>query len=198
MAPTLPPGAPSRRDRLRVSSCRRGPNRARGVRKADRVQEEGRDIVMRGLCTASKRDGTPCRAFAMTESHLCAGRAGKGLAANPVAAAHQSAINRQTQAEVRKKRAIDVYRDAVEELAQSFVDARLSIINDPRAPSGDRLRAMEQLESRALGRPKETVEHQGEENPLRDELLRISQEERRAWLRRLNGVEPSLDELAEH
>ena len=153
---------------------------------------------MRGLCTASKRDGTPCRAFAMTESHLCAGHAGKGLAANPVAAAHQSAINRQTQAEVRKKRAIDVYRDAVEELAQAFVDARLSIINDPRAPSGDRLRAMEQLESRALGRPKETVEHQGEENPLRDELLRISQEERRAWLRRLNGVEPSLDELAEH
>jgi len=134
----------------------------------------------------------------MTESHLCAGHAGKGLAANPVAAAHQSAINRQTQAEVRKKRAIDVYRDAVEELAQAFVDARLSIINDPRAPSGDRLRAMEQLESRALGRPKETVEHQGEENPLRDELLRISQEERRAWLRRLNGVEPSLDELAEH
>ncbi len=148
---------------------------------------------MRGLCTASKRDGTPCRAFAMTESHLCAGHAGKGLAVNPVAAAHQSA-----QAEVRKKRAIDVYRDAVEELAQAFVDARLSIINDPRAPSGDRLRAMEQLESRALGRPKETVEHQGEENPLRDELLRISQEERRAWLRRLNGVEPSLDELAEH
>ena len=113
-----------------------------------------------------------------------------------MAAAHQSAINRQTQAEVRKKRAIDVYRDAVEELAQSFVDARLSIINDPRAPSGDRLRAMEQLESRALGRPKETVEHLGEENPLRDE--RIPQEERRAWLRRLNGVEPSLDELAEH
>ncbi len=116
---------------------------------------------MRGLCTASKRDGTPCRAFAMTESHLCAATPGR-------------------------------------ELAQSFVDARLSIINDPRAPSGDRLRAMEQLESRALGRPKETVEHQGEENPLRDELLRISQEERRAWLRRLNGVEPSLDELAEH
>jgi hypothetical protein len=43
--------------------------------------------------------------------------------------------------------------DAVEELAQSFVDARLSIIKDPKAPSGDRLRAMEQLESRALGRP---------------------------------------------
>jgi hypothetical protein len=37
-------------------------------------------------------------------------------------------------------------------------DARLQIINDASAPSNDRLRAMEQLESRALGKPKETVE----------------------------------------
>jgi hypothetical protein len=41
---------------------------------------------------------------------------------------------------------------------------------------------MEQLESRALGRPKETVGHQGEEDPLRAEVLQIPQEERRAWL----------------
>jgi hypothetical protein len=34
---------------------------------------------------------------------------------------------------------------------------------------------MEQQESRALGRPKETVEHRDEENPLRTELLRIPQ-----------------------
>ena len=83
----------------------------------------------------------------------------------------------------------------MEERAQSFVDARLSIINDPTAPSGDRLRAMEQLESRALGRPKETVEHQGEDDPLRAELLKIPQEERRAWLRDLNS---RADEAAEH
>jgi len=86
---------------------------------------------MSGLCAATKRDGTRCRAFAMMESDLCAGHAGKGLAGNPVAAAHQSAISRQTQAEVRKRRAIDVYREAVEEHAQSFVDARLQIISDP-------------------------------------------------------------------
>jgi len=54
--------------------------------------------------------------------------------------------------------------EAVEEHAEAFVQARLSIINDSAASAGDRLRAMEQLESRALGRPKETVEHQGEEN----------------------------------
>ena|SRR2546423_4400926 len=81
----------------------------------------------------------------------------------------------------------DVYREAVEEHAEAFVQARLSIINDSAASAGDRLRAMDQLESRALGRPKETVEHQGEENPLRDELLQIPPEERRAWLRDLNN-----------
>ena len=39
---------------------------------------------------------------------------------------------------------------------------------------------------------------QSEDNPLRDELLRIPQEERRAWLRRLNGVEAPLDGPVEH
>jgi hypothetical protein len=53
---------------------------------------------------------------------------------------------------------------------------------------------MDQLESRALGKPKETVEHQGEDNPLRDELLKIPPEERRAWLRDLNNR----DKAAEH
>jgi hypothetical protein len=53
--------------------------------------------------------------------------------------------------------------EAVEEHAQSFVDARLQIINGSTAPAGDRLRAMEQLESRALGKPKETIEQVNEE-----------------------------------
>ena len=134
----------------------------------------------------------------MTESHLCAGHAGKGLAANPVAAAHQSAISRQTQAEVRKKRAIEVYRDAVEELAQSFVDARLSIINDPTAPSGDRLRAMEQLESRALGKPKETVEHQDGKSPVDEALDRMSTEELEALVQQGRHLRAAQDEAAEH
>jgi hypothetical protein len=79
---------------------------------------------------------------------------------------------------------------------RSHVGTRLSIINDPTAPSGDRLRAMEQLESRALGRPKETVEHQAEEDPLRAELLQIPREERRAWLRDLNARSRAVDEEA--
>jgi hypothetical protein len=51
----------------------------------------------------------------------------------------------------------------------------------------ERLRAAEQLENRGMGKPKETVEHQGEDNPLRDTLLQIPPEERRAWLRDLNA-----------
>ena len=49
--------------------------------------------------------------------------------------------------------------------------------------------------ARALGRPKETVEHQAEENPLADELRRMDPEERRAWLRDLNRRSK---EAAEH
>lgn len=90
---------------------------------------------------------------------------------------------------------MDVYREAVEEHAEAFVHARLSIINDPQAPAGDRLRAMEQLENRGMGKPKETVEHQGEENPLADDLRRMDPEQRRAWLRDLNR---RAEEAAEH
>jgi hypothetical protein len=140
---------------------------------------------MSDLCAATKRDGTPCRAFAILGSNLCAGHAGKGLAANPVAAAHQSAVSRQAQAEVRKKRAIDVYREAVEEHAQSFVDARLQIINDSTAPAGDRLRAMEQLESRALGKPKESVTVDTEESETERALRALTPEQRlELWRRR--------------
>ena len=140
---------------------------------------------MSSLCAATKRDGAPCRAFAMAESGLCAGHAGKGLAANPVAAAYQSAISRQTQAEVRKKRAIDVYREAVEAHAQSFVDARLQIIDDRAAPAGDRLRAMEQLESRALGKPKESVTVDTEESETERALRALTPEQRlELWRRR--------------
>jgi hypothetical protein len=49
------------------------------------------------------------------------------------------------------------------EAGRSHFEVCLQIINDPTAPSGDRLRAMEQLESRALGKPKETVEQVNDE-----------------------------------
>ena len=61
--------------------------------------------------------------------------------------------------------------------------ARLSIINDKTAPAGDWLRAMEQLESRALGKPKETVEQVAEEPEFVKELRALTPEQRRQLLR---------------
>ena len=78
-------------------------------------------------------------------------------------------------------------------LLGSFVDARLSIINDPTAPAGDRLRAMEQLESRALGKPKESVTVDTEESETERALKALTPEERLAlWQKR------GLHAVAEH
>jgi hypothetical protein len=67
---------------------------------------------------------------------------------------------------------------------EDFVQARLSIINDPTASAGDRLRAMEQLESRALAKPKETVEHQASATGEHEAaLLQLTPDERQALLR---------------
>jgi hypothetical protein len=91
------------------------------------------------------------------------------------------------KARVAKRRPIDVVREGLEADAEAFYRVRREIALDSSAPTGDRLRAIEQLENRGMGKPKETVEHQGEDNPLRDELLQIPPEERRAWLRDLNA-----------
>jgi hypothetical protein len=75
------------------------------------------------------------------------------------------------------------------------LDARLQIINDPTTPSGDRLRAMEQLESRALGKPKETIATEPEEPEILQELRALTPEERRNLLRSWN--EPADEQAAE-
>jgi hypothetical protein len=156
------------------------------------------DSVDSRHCEQRKQDGRRCRGWKVSGSSYCAGHSGLGVAASPeaaAAAARQSAEVRQMKAQVAKRRPIDVVREGLEADAEAFYRVRREIALDSSAPTGDRLRAIEQLESRALGKPKETVEHQGEENPLRDELLRLPQEERRAWLRDLNS---RADEAAEH
>jgi hypothetical protein len=68
------------------------------------------------------------------------------------------------------------------------LQARLSIINDEAASASDRLKAMEQLESRALGRPKEHIETTTSAVDEYEEALRqLTPEERRQLMR---GVEP--------
>ena len=69
-------------------------------------------------------------------------------------------------------------------------------INDPTAPASDRLRAMEQLESRAIGKPKETVEQVNEEPEATQWLRQMTAEERRALMRRLHE-NPDEDAAAE-
>jgi hypothetical protein len=140
-------------------------------------------------CEHVGADGSRCRGWKVKGERLCAGHLGRGVAANPAAyargAAARSAEIRHGKAEARKRRALDVYRDAVEENAQSFVDARLQIINDQAAPAGDRLRAMEQLESRALGKPKESVTVDTEESETERALKALTPEERLAlWQKR--------------
>ncbi len=78
---------------------------------------------------------------------------------------------------------------------EAFVAARLQIINDPAAPAGERLRAMEQLESRALGKPKETIATQPEEPEILQELRALTPEERRNLLQVWRS--DSTDEAAE-
>jgi len=57
--------------------------------------------------------------------------------------------------------------------------------DDQAAPAGDRLRAMEQLESRALGKPKESVTVDTEESDAERALRALTPEERlQLWRRR--------------
>jgi hypothetical protein len=67
---------------------------------------------------------------------------------------------------------------------------------DPKAAASDRLRAMEQLESRALGKPKEKVAHEAEEPEVLQELREMTPEQRRLLLRQWN--EGDVEEAAEH
>jgi len=57
---------------------------------------------------------------------------------------------------------------------------------------------MEQLESRALGKPKETVEHQDGKSPVDEALDRMSTEELEALVQQGRHLRAAQDEAAEH
>jgi hypothetical protein len=68
-----------------------------------------------------------------------------------------------------------------------------------RSPTqGDRLRAMEQLESRALGKPKKTVEQVNEEPEELAAMRAMSPEARRILLRQMNEAERQARSGSEH
>jgi hypothetical protein len=70
--------------------------------------------------------------------------------------------------------------------AEAFYRVRRAIALDSAAPTGDRPRAIEQIESRALGKPKETIATEQEEPEIFKELRALTSEERRNLLRQWN------------
>jgi hypothetical protein len=117
-------------------------------------------------CAFVKNDGTRCKAWKVKSESLCAGHLGRGIAADPQAygkaAAAKAAELRVSRAEDRKRTPTEVYANALNEHAERFVEARLAIVDDPKASASDKLGAMRDLENRALGRPKETQVHEVE------------------------------------
>jgi hypothetical protein len=164
---------------LKDGSLRAPFTEARHEAQAD-VNDSAKSVDARH-CEHRREDGRPCKGWKVTGSPYCAGHSGLGVAASPevaAAAARQSAEVRQMKAQVAKRRPIDVVREGLEADAEAFYRVRREIALDSSAPTGDRLRAIEQLESRALGKPKETVEHQGDGKSEADRMLdRMSTEE---------------------
>jgi hypothetical protein len=79
-----------------------------------------------------------------------------------------------------------------------LVRARLQIINDRSASAGDRLRVMEQLESRAPGKPKETVEQANEEPEDLAAMRATTPKARRIMVRQMNEAERQARSSSEH
>lgn len=132
--------------------------------------------------------GERCVSWAMKDSaaQLCAGHAGVGVAASPEAARAAQALSAERSRERAEKpvrSAKQVFREGVERDAEEFYAIKLAIARDERAPASDRLRAMEALETRAMGRPTERVEVESKTPTTVTELQAMSMEERIAFIR---------------
>jgi hypothetical protein len=75
-----------------------------------------------------------------------------------------------------------------------LVRARLQIINDRSASAGDRLRVMEQLESRAPGKPKQANEEPEDLAAMRA----MTPKARRIMVRQMNEAERQARSSSEH
>lgn len=140
------------------------------------------------LCEQEREDGSLCGAWKVRGERLCAAHMGLGLAASPEAARAAARVTndrRREQAQLRAKRAVDVYRDVLEAHAQEFADARLAIIRDKHSTPSERLQAMSQLEDRALGKPTAVTEDVTVREPEDIEAFRmLTLEEQLAVLER--------------
>lgn len=138
----------------------------------------------------SKRTGERCTAPPMRGERLCAGHAGRGVAASPEAArAGAEAANAgrreqaQARAEARKATLRDLLARQLEEHAETIAAALLDVIQT--GTHADKLRAIEQWTSRVYGKPTERVETGPLTEPETDRELRaMTEEERLALIRR--------------
>ena len=113
-------------------------------------------------CTGtSKKTGEQCAGFAVHGENLCAGHLGRGVAAGgDVAreAQRQGAARRSAMLQERKRRPQDVYAEALNAHAEAMSERLVKIATDQASSDADALRAIEALNSRVLGRPRELLE----------------------------------------
>lgn len=144
------------------------------------IQGEGEAWDER-LCGRDKADGTRCKAFKVKGKDACAGHLGLGIGKDPAAYAKQanaaSVEARRDRAEERKKRPQDIYSAALNAHAAEMADRLIKIATDPTSSDADALRAIEALNSRVLGKPKETVETTVGKPELVTDLEKLSTEE---------------------
>ena len=131
------------------------------------------DLVRVQCQGISRKTGQRCTAPVVKGERYCAGHAGLGLGGTSDKAREaqaKAAATRRRQAEASKKTAAQVYREAVEANAVAFAAARVKIALDETASPADRMKAMEALENRALGRPTEHVQTEDVSSKAAEEL----------------------------
>ena len=112
------------------------------------------------------------------------------MAPEPIPAAVRRGIRGRGCTPPRESRASESHRGAD---AEAFYRVRGEIALDSTAPTGDRLRAIEQIESRALGKPKETVTTEVDESEAIRELRELTPEQRPELLHRWNDPDGGVE-----
>lgn len=137
-------------------------------------------------CTATKSDGEPCKAYAVSNGTLCAGHSGLGaVGLDPVAAQEASARVRSERARERKLTLLDRIAARLDADAAQIVEEMRS------AGRGGDWRATEALITRVHGKPVERVDVQAGTV----DVAALSPDQRRALMARVLEDHPGLAEL---
>lgn len=133
-----------------------------------------------------EKAGLRCVGWSMKDSaaQLCAGHAGVGVAASPEAARAAQAVGaarRSEEAQKARETPQQVYRRLLREHAEKLGARLLDIAANGN--DADSLRAIEQLTSRVMGKPKDTIEVETKTPSSIDDLRAMTMEERRAFIR---------------